>query len=161
MWSDRHRTRREARLRDRVLRVGLDEVARFLERADPPVSPNAPPTRLVLAAIAWPLRGGGVASPAYGLSAPTQGLRLVPALDREGSVREPDAGPGPSATGTLRTPADAPAGDHRHAERRGPRRARAIVPANVQDRDTPTALEPGKVEWPSLRLAIPGCRLHG
>ncbi|WP_455961471.1 transposase [Methylorubrum aminovorans] len=42
-----------------VLQAGLDEVACFLERADPPGSPNARPVRLVVAAIAWHLRFGG------------------------------------------------------------------------------------------------------
>ena len=32
--------------------------------------------------------------------------------------------------------------------------ALAIVPANVQDRDALSALDDGKAEWPSLRLAI-------
>jgi len=59
MWTDRHRTRHEARLKDMVLQTGLDEVARFLERADPPGRPEATPARRVLAAIAWHLRGGG------------------------------------------------------------------------------------------------------
>ena len=59
MWTDRHRTRHEARLKDMVLQAGLDEVARFVERADPPSSPGATPARQVLAAIAWHLRIGG------------------------------------------------------------------------------------------------------
>lgn len=32
--------------------------------------------------------------------------------------------------------------------------ALAVVPANVQDRDTLTALDDGKGQWPNLRLAI-------
>ncbi|MGH1569404.1 transposase [Methylobacterium sp. P31] len=32
--------------------------------------------------------------------------------------------------------------------------ALAVVPANVQDRDTLLALDDGKEQWPSLRLAI-------
>ncbi|GEP01879.1 transposase [Methylobacterium haplocladii] len=59
MWTDRHRTRHEARLKDMVLQAGLDEVTRFVERADPPGSPSATPARQVLAAIAWHLRVGG------------------------------------------------------------------------------------------------------
>lgn len=60
MWTDRHRTRHEARLKDMVLQAGLDEVACCLERTDPPSSPNARPVRLVLAAITWHLWVGGV-----------------------------------------------------------------------------------------------------
>lgn len=59
MWADRHRTRHETRLRDMVLQASLDEVARVLERADPPSSPDATPARQVLAGIAWHLRAGG------------------------------------------------------------------------------------------------------
>ena len=59
MGTDRHRTRHEALLKDVVAQTGLDEVARFLERADPPDSPAATPARRVLAGIAWHLRVGG------------------------------------------------------------------------------------------------------
>src|SRR3954469_25848489 len=59
MWTDRHRTRHEARLKDMVMQAGLDEVARFLARSDPPGRANAQPVRLVLAALAWHLRVGG------------------------------------------------------------------------------------------------------
>src|SRR4051812_22172062 len=59
MWTPRHRTRHETRLKDVVVQASLDEVARFLERADPPARPNAQPVRLVMAAIAWHLRTGG------------------------------------------------------------------------------------------------------
>ena len=59
MWTDRHRTRHEARLKDMVLQAGLDGVARFLERADPPGRLDATPTGRVLAGIAWHLRRGG------------------------------------------------------------------------------------------------------
>lgn len=59
MWTDRHRTRHEARLKDMVLQAGLDEVAGFLERGDPPGRPDATAARQVLAGIAWHLRTGG------------------------------------------------------------------------------------------------------
>ncbi|MBB5761393.1 putative transposase [Methylorubrum rhodesianum] len=46
--------------------------------------------------------------------------------------------------------------------------ALAVVPANVQDRDTLTALDNGKAAWPNLRLALldgaftaERCHLHG
>ncbi|MEH3118135.1 MAG: transposase [Methylorubrum populi] len=42
-----------------VLQAGLDEVARFLERADPPSRQDATPVRRALAGIAWHLRTGG------------------------------------------------------------------------------------------------------
>ena len=59
MWTDRYRTRHEARLKDMVLQAGLDEVAHFLKRADPPGRPEATAERQVLAGIAWHLRTGG------------------------------------------------------------------------------------------------------
>src|SRR3954452_18344174 len=59
MWTPRHRTRHETRLKDVVVQASLDEVARFLERADPPGRPNAQPGRLVMAGIAWHLGTGG------------------------------------------------------------------------------------------------------
>lgn len=62
MWMDRHRTRHERRLNDMVLQAGLDEVTRFVERADPPGSPGAMPARRVLAAIAG---HNGVDGPCY------------------------------------------------------------------------------------------------
>ena len=59
MWTERHRTRHEARLKNRVVQTGLDEMARLVERADPPGRANATPARQVVAAIAWHLRVGG------------------------------------------------------------------------------------------------------
>ncbi|SFL58538.1 hypothetical protein SAMN05192568_10072 [Methylobacterium pseudosasicola] len=80
MWTDRHRTRHEARLKDLVAQAGLDEVACFLERADPPGRLDATPARRVSAGIAWHLRR--MAGAAGRRSSVTHGLRLVPALDR-------------------------------------------------------------------------------
>ena len=59
MWTDRHRTRHETRLKDIVVQAGLDEMARLVERVDPPGSASATPARRVVAAIAWHLRVGG------------------------------------------------------------------------------------------------------
>jgi hypothetical protein len=112
----------------------------------------------------------------------TDYLRLVPSLDREKPVRGPDAGSGPPTASPLRASSRATAGDHRHAKRQVSRRARprgydgakklvgpkrvamvdadgrvlalAVVPANLQDRDTLPALDSGKPAWPSLRLAV-------
>ncbi|WP_050783624.1 transposase [Methylobacterium nodulans] len=123
MWTDRHRTRHEARLKDMLMPAGLDEVARFLARADPPGRANAQPARWVLAAVAWHLRVGGAwrALPAglppwrtvcgwfrrwidKGLFA-----RLMRALARRQRRR----------CGRRSAP-----GDHRHAKRQVHRRAR-------------------------------------
>ena len=42
MWTERHRTRHEARLKDRVVQAGLDEMARLVERADQTRRPLPP-----------------------------------------------------------------------------------------------------------------------
>ncbi|MGF3022107.1 hypothetical protein ACQVP2_04660 [Methylobacterium aquaticum] len=84
MWTDRHRTRHETRLKDVIAQTGLDEMARVLERADPPRSPSATPACKIVAAIAWHVRvGARLAGPARERRALAHGLRLVPALDRE------------------------------------------------------------------------------
>lgn len=52
MEADRHRTLHKARLKGMVLQAGLDEVARFLDRAGLPGRQNATPVHRVLAGIA-------------------------------------------------------------------------------------------------------------
>ncbi len=73
---DRHRARHDARLKNIVVQAGLDEMARLVERTDPLGSASA---------TAWHLRLGSAwrTLPA-GFSTQAHGLRLVPALDREG-----------------------------------------------------------------------------
>ena len=56
MGTDRHRTRHETRVKDVVVPAGLDEVARFLERAAPTRRRNARSARPVMARVASPLR---------------------------------------------------------------------------------------------------------
>src|SRR3954465_7810003 len=165
MWTDRHRTRHEARLKDMVLQAGLDEVTRFLERADPPGSPDATPARQVLAALAWHLRVGGAwrALPAgfppwrtvYGWFRRWLEKGLFEALLRAvARLRRRDAGrrPGPRLciidTQTVkcisvRGPrgydgAKKVWGRKRVAlvDAEGHRLAVAVVPAGVQERDT-------------------------
>src|SRR3954471_3756811 len=125
MWTPRHRTRHETRLKDVVVQASLDEVARFLERADPPARPNAQPVRLVMAAIAWHLRTGGAWRDLPAGFPPWRRVYgLVPSLDREKPVRGPDAGSGLPTASPLRASSRATAGDHRHAKRQVSRRAR-------------------------------------
>ena len=59
MWTEAHRARHEPRLKAVVAAHAVEEVAAWLERADPPRSGRATPTRRVVGAIAWPLRVGG------------------------------------------------------------------------------------------------------
>jgi hypothetical protein len=57
MWTKAHRARHEAGLTEVVSTCAVGEVARRLERADPPRSGCATPTLPVVGAIAWRLRG--------------------------------------------------------------------------------------------------------
>ena len=59
MWTEAHRARHDARLKEIVSLNAIGQVARWLERADPPRSGRATPYRAVVRAIAWHLRIGG------------------------------------------------------------------------------------------------------
>ena len=59
MWTEAHRARHDARLQEIVSLNAVAQVARWLERADPPRSGRATPSVAVVRAIAWHLRGGG------------------------------------------------------------------------------------------------------
>ena len=183
MWTPRHRTRHEARLKDVVMRAGLDEGARFLSRVDPPASPEATPARLVIAAIAWHLRVGGAwrALPSgfppwrtvYGWFRRwiARGLfeQLMWGLARR-QRRHRGRRPAPRLaiidTQSVKCIAvRGPRGYDGAKKLVGRKRvamvdaeghvlALAVVPANVQDRDALPALDAGKPVWPSLRVAV-------
>src|SRR3954463_4581074 len=59
MWTEAHRARHEPGLKELVAACAVEEIAAWLERADPPRSGRATPVRRVVGAIAWHLRGGG------------------------------------------------------------------------------------------------------
>ena len=59
MWTEAHRARHDARLKQIVSLNAVGQVARWLERADPPRSGRATPYGAVVRAIAWHLRIGG------------------------------------------------------------------------------------------------------
>src|SRR5437764_1454929 len=59
MWTEAHRARHDARLKEIVSLHAVAQVARWLERADPPRSGRATPYGAVVRAIAWHLRIGG------------------------------------------------------------------------------------------------------
>ena len=59
MWTEAHRARHDARLKEIVSLNAIGQVARWLERADPPRSGRATPYAAVVRAIAWHLRIGG------------------------------------------------------------------------------------------------------
>src|SRR3954447_22118937 len=59
MWTEAHRARHDARLKEIVSLHAVGQIARWLERADPPRSGRASPYRAVVRAIAWHLRIAG------------------------------------------------------------------------------------------------------
>src|SRR3954468_2448387 len=59
MWTEAHRARHDARLKEIVSLNAVAQVARWLERADPPRSGRATAYGAVVRAIAWHLRIGG------------------------------------------------------------------------------------------------------
>src|SRR3954463_10257526 len=122
MWTEAHRARHEPGLKELVAACAVEELARWLGRADPPRSGRATPARRGVGAIAWHLRVGGPwrALPAgwppwrtvYGWFRRWLELGLFDALLREGARRRRrKAGGGPGA---------APANVDRPGRRRGP-----------------------------------------
>ena len=97
MWTEAHRARHEPRLKELVAARAVEEIAGWLERADPPRSGRATPVRRVLGAIAWHVRVGGPwrALPAgwppwrtvYGWFRRWRALGLFDALLREAACR--------------------------------------------------------------------------
>src|ERR671938_1403732 len=183
MWTAEHRARHEARLKEMVSTCAVDEMARVLERADPPRSARATPIRAVVAALAWHLRVGGPwrALPAgfppwrtvYGWFRRWLGEGLLDALRREvARRRRRKAGRRPGPTLAIvdtrvvkRIAVRGPRGDDAAEGVVGRKRAAlvdaeghwlavAVVPASVQDRDTPEALDAGKARWPSPREGV-------
>src|SRR4051812_6044173 len=59
MWTEAHRARHEPDLKELVAACAVEEIATWLERADPPRSGQATPVRRVVGAVAWHLRVGG------------------------------------------------------------------------------------------------------
>lgn len=183
MWTKQHRARHEPRLRQIVTAAAVAEIARWLERCDPPRSARRTPLQRVVAALVWHLRVGGSwralppGFPAwrtvYGWFRKWLTLGLFDTLLRQIAWQRRRAvgrQPGPSLaivdTQTVkclgvRGPRGYDAGKKVLGRKRvalvdaeGHLLAIAVVPASVQDRDTLTALDLGKARWPSLREAI-------
>ena len=183
MWTEAHRARHDAHLKGMVSACAVGEIARWLERADPPRSDRRTPLRPVVAALAWHLRVGGAwrALPAgfpawrtvYGwfrrwldLGVFDAVLRAVARLRRRAAGRRPE--PRLCILDTqavkciaVRGPRGYDAGKKVWGRKRvalvdadGTWLAVAVVPAAVQDRDAPPALDDGKAVWPSLREAV-------
>lgn len=183
MWTKEHRARHEARLKEMVSRCAEEEMARWLERADPPHSARATPVLAVVRALAWHLRVGGPwrALPAglppwrtvYGWFRRWLALGLFDRLLRDLAVlRRRAAGRrAPPRLAIIDTqtvkcigvrgargydPGKKMVGRKRVAlvDADGTWLAVAVVPASVQERDTLPALDAGKAAWPTLRTAL-------
>jgi putative transposase len=183
MWTERHRARHAAGLKQVVSACAVREVAGWLERADPPRSEAATPALPVVQAIAWHLRigGGWRALPSgmppwrtvYGWFRRWLALGLFDRLLRDlARLRRRAAGRRPMPrlaiidTQTIKCiPVRGPRGYDAAKRVLGRKRAAlvdaegnwlaiVVVPASVQDRDALSALDAGKAAWPSLRLAI-------
>jgi transposase len=183
MWTERHRARHAANLKQMVSAHAVREVAGWLERADPPQREGATPALAVVRAIAWHLRvgGGWRALPSsmppwrtvYGwfrrwlaLGLFDRLLRDLARLRRRAVGRRPQPRLAVIDTQTVKCiPVRGPRGYDAAKRVLGRKRvalvdaegywlAIAVVPASVQDRDALPALDAGKAAWPSLRLAI-------
>ena len=183
MWTKAHRARHDARLKSMVSFAAVGQVARWLERADPPRSGSATSYAAVVRALAWHLRVGGPwrALPGgvppwctvYGWFRRWQGLGLFDALLR-GVARLRRRANGRKAAPRLavvdtqsvkcvavRGPRGFDAAKKVLGRKRvalvdadGTWLAVAAVPGSLQDRDCLDALTKGKEAWPSLREAV-------
>jgi transposase len=184
MWTQEHRARHAAGFKEMVSLAGIGEVARWLERADPPrKGARRTPLRAVVAGLVWHLRTGGAwrALPhgfppwrtVYGWLRRWLDMGAIDALLRGvARLRRRAAGrPRPPRLAVIDTqsvkciPVRGPRGYDAAKKVLGRKRvalvdadgtwlAVAVVPANVQDRDCLDALTPGKQAWPSLREAV-------
>jgi putative transposase len=183
MWAKAHRVRHEAGLEEMVSIYAVEEMARWLERADPPRSGRATPALPVVSAITWHLRVGGswralpCGFPAwrtvYGWFRRWLALGLfdrllcdIARLRRRAAGRRATPRPGIIDTRAVKCiSVRGPRGYDAAKKVLGRKRvalvdadgtwlAVAIVPASVQERDTLPALDAGKAAWPSLREAI-------
>src|SRR5215218_4158417 len=183
MWTEAHRARHDARLKEIVSLNAVAQVARWLECVDPPRSGRATPYVAVVRAIAWHLRVGGSwralpgTLPAWrtvygwfrkGLDLGLFDRLLGDVARRRRRARGRRAAPRLSLIDTQAVkgiPVRGPRGYDAAKKVLGRKRvalvdadgtwlAVAVVPASVQDRDTLEALDPGKQAWPSLREAV-------
>jgi transposase len=183
MWTKAHRARHEARLKEIVSLHAVGQMARWLERADPPRSARATPYAAVVRALAWHLRVGGAWRAlhpglvhwrtAYGwfrrwleLGLFDVLLRDLARLRRRAAGRKPEPRLAIIDTQSVACiPVRGPRGYDAAKKVLGRKRvalvdaegiwlAVAVVPASVQDRDCLAALTPGKQAWPSLREAV-------
>jgi putative transposase len=167
MWTEAHRARHDARLKEIVSLNAVAQVARWLERVDPPRSGRATPYGAVVRALAWHLRIGGPWFRKW-MSLGLFDRLLEDVARRRRRARGRQAKPRLSIIDTQSVqciPVRGPRGYDAAQKVLGRKRvalvdadgtwlAVAVVPASVQDRDTLEALDAGKAAWPSLREAI-------
>jgi putative transposase len=183
MWTKEHRARHEPRLMEMVSACAVEEMACWLERADPPRSTTATPYRQVVAAITWHLRVGGAwrALPAgfppwrtvYGWFRRWLALEVfdrmlcdIARLRRRAAGRAPEPSLGIIDSQSVKCiPVRGPRGYDAGKKVLGRKRLAlvdaegiwlgiTVVPASIQDRDTLPALDASKTAWPSLREII-------
>jgi len=181
MWTDAHRARHEASLKEMVTAESVEGMARWLQQAGPPQSDKATDYASVVAGIAWHLRVGGSwrALPAefphwrtvYGWFRRwcengrfDQVMREI--SRRRVSGRRPTPRLGIIDTQVVRCigvrgprgydAAKGVVGRKRVAlvDAEGHWLAVAVAPASVQDRDALETLDAGKARWPSLREGV-------
>src|SRR5215212_1252301 len=134
LWTEAHRARHDARLKEIVSLHAVGQIARWLERADPPRRGRATPYVARRRRRAM----GRRARPRLSLI-DTQAVQCIPVRGPRGD----DAAK--KVLGRKRVAL---------VDADGTWLAIAVIPASVQDRDTLTALDAGKATWPSLREAI-------
>ena len=183
MWTHAHRARHEAGVKEMVTRDSVEEMAHWLERADPAASDKVTDYTQVVAGIAWHLRvgGGWRALPAefprwrtvYGWFRRwcekglfDQSMREIARRRRRAAGRRPTPRLGIIDTQAVKCiPVRGPRGYDAGKQVLGRKRvalvdadgnwlAVNVLPASVQDRDTLPALDAGQAHWPSLRETI-------
>jgi hypothetical protein len=183
MWTQRHRARHAAHLKEIVSWHAVRELAGWLERVDPPQSATPPnPARGAGDHLALAGRWQLAVAPS-GHAARAHGLWLVPALDGAGPVermmrdwarlrrravgRKPNPRLAIIDTQTVkclsvRGPRGFDAAKRTVGRQRvamvdadGNWLAVAVVSASVQERDTLPALDQGKVAWPARPAPAP------
>src|SRR4051812_50077248 len=115
MWTEAHRARHDARLKEVVSLHAVGQVARWLERGDPPRSGRATPYVAVVRAIAWHLRLGGPwrGAPPRGAPRGPRGC-LVFQWGGGGGVCPPVGGGGPPPPPRAGPPGQPPPAHLRH-----------------------------------------------
>src|SRR5689334_15839376 len=115
MWTEAHRARHDARLKEIVSLHAVAQVARWLERVDPPRSGRATPYGAVVRAIAWHLRRRAMAGAAARWAALAHRVWLVSQVAGARAVRPLAERGGPPSPPREGPPGQASPEHHRHA----------------------------------------------